>query len=314
MRIVFMGTPEFAVPSLVALHEAGHDILLSVTQPDRKGNRGKMVFSAVKQKSLDLGIEVAQPFVIRKDEEFMERLEDMEPDMIVVAAFGQILPKRVLDIPKYGCINVHGSLLPKLRGASPMQAAILDGDETSGVTIMQMAEGLDTGDMLSRVECDIRGKNITELTEMLSNDGANLLAETIDDIENGRISPEVQDDEKSSYATMIRKMDGMTDFSEPADLLERKIRAYYEWPTLFTYLDGKQLKIYAAEVVEGEEPEGLKTGTVTEICKDSFTVDCGKGRLKIMELQIQGKKRMKTADFMRGYKINIGDRFTLKEE
>ena len=214
-----MGTPEFAACSLRALIEAGYEIPLVITQPDRKGNRNKMILSPVKQLALDNGLEVAQPVRLRKDEELIERLRKIAPDMIVVAAFGQILPASVLEIPRLGCINVHGSLLPDLRGASPMHGAILNGLDESGVTIMKMEEGLDTGDMISKVSCDIRGKNITEVSEILASAGAELLVSTLPHIADGTAVYEKQDDSLASYAKMINKIDGMTDFSEPADVI-----------------------------------------------------------------------------------------------
>ena len=185
IRIIFMGTPEFAACSLKALIEAGYEIPLVVTQPDRKGNRNKMILSPVKQLAVENGLETAQPVRIRRDKELIERLREIAPDMIVVAAFGQILPRSVLDIPRLGCINVHGSLLPDLRGASPMQGAILKGHDETGVTIMRMEEGLDTGDMISRTSCDIRGMDITEVAAVLAEEGAKLLIETIPHIADG---------------------------------------------------------------------------------------------------------------------------------
>ena len=200
-----MGTPEFAARSLQKLIDEGYDIPLVVTQPDRKGNRNKMVLSEVRKLALEHGIETAQPVRIKKDPELIERIGMIAPDMIVVAAFGQILPKSVLDIPRLGCINVHGSLLPKLRGASPMQAAVLNGMDESGITIMRMAEGLDTGDMISKRACNIKGRDFTEVSEILAEAGAELLAETIPHIADGTAVYEVQDDAEATYAGMISK-------------------------------------------------------------------------------------------------------------
>ena len=285
-----MGTPEFAACSLRALIEAGYEIPLVITQPDRKGNRNKMILSPVKQLALDNGLEVAQPVRLRKDEELIERLRKIAPDMIVVAAFGQILPASVLEIPRLGCINVHGSLLPDLRGASPMHGAILNGLDESGVTIMKMEEGLDTGDMISKVSCD-----------------------TLPHIADGTAVYEKQDDSLASYAKMINKIDGMTDFSEPADVIERKIRAYMEWPACYSYLDGLQVKFYRAEALMDETPDG-EPGTVSETGKDFYTVNCSEGKLKVYEQQLQGKKRMSAGDFMRGHKLSPGERFCAPEQ
>jgi len=306
-----MGTPSFAACSLQKLIDEGYEIPLVVTQPDRRGNRNRMILSEVKQLALDNGIETAQPVRIKKDPELIGRLKDIAPDMIVVAAFGQILPKSVLDIPPLGCINVHGSLLPKLRGASPMHAAILEGLDESGVTIMRMAEGLDTGDMISRTICDIRGKDLTEVSDILASAGADLLAETVPHIADGSAVYTAQDDSDASYAGMISKTDGYTGFDEPASQIERKIRAFIEWPACYSYLDGQQVKFYKAEVID-EDPDGIP-GTVSKTDKNSYTINCLEGKLRVLEQQLQGKKRMSAADFMRGHRLMPGDRFGAEE-
>ncbi len=311
MRIVFMGTPGFAARSLQKLIDEGHVIPLVVTQPDRKGNRNKMVLSEVRKLALEHGIETAQPVRIKKDPELIERISEIAPDMIVVAGFGQILPKSVLDIPRFGCINVHGSLLPKLRGASPMQAAVLEGLDESGVTIMRMAEGLDTGDMISRCSCCIKGRNFTEVSEILAEAGADLLTETIPRIADGTAVYEAQNDAEATYAGMISKADGYTDFSEAAESVERKIRAFIEWPACYSYLDGQQVKFYKAEVID-EVPDG-EPGTVSRTDKNSYFINCGSGKLRVLEQQLQGKKRMSAGDFMRGHKLSAGDRFGAEE-
>lgn len=307
MKIVFMGTPAFAARSLQKLISAGYDIPLVVTQPDRKGNRNKMILSEVRKLALEHGIETAQPQRIKKDPELIERIREIAPDMIVVAAFGQILPKSVLDIPDLGCINVHGSLLPKLRGASPMQAAVLEGLDESGVTIMRMEEGLDTGDMISRCVCDIRGKDLTEVSEILAEAGADLLLDTIPRIADGTAVYEVQDESEATYAGMISKADGFTDFNESAEHIECKIRAFIEWPACYSCLEGQQVKFYKAEVID-EAPDG-EPGTVSSTDKNSYIINCRSGKLRILEQQLQGKKRMSAGDFMRGHKLSAGDRF-----
>jgi methionyl-tRNA formyltransferase len=311
MKIVFMGTPAFAASSLQKLIDEGYEIPLVVTQPDRRGNRNKMILSEVKQLALAHGIETAQPVRIKKDPELIDRLAGIAPDMIVVAAFGQILPRSVLDIPGLGCINVHGSLLPELRGASPMQAAILQGKDESGVTIMKMAEGLDTGDMISKVSCDIKGMDIIEVSKVLADAGAELLARTIPSIADGTAIYEAQDESKASYAGMISKSDGFTDFNEPACMIERKIRAFAEWPACYSYLDGQQIKFYSAEVVDSE-PDGAP-GTVSSTDKTSYTINCSEGMLRVLEQQLQGKKRMNAGDFMRGHRLSAGDIFGSEE-
>lgn len=312
MKIVFMGTPAFAAASLKKLIEEGYEIPLVVTQPDRRGNRNKMILSEVKQVALDNGLEIAQPNRIKDEPEFIERLESVEPDMIVVAAFGQILPKRVLDIPRFGCINVHGSLLPKFRGASPMQSAILEGLDETGVTIMRMDEGLDTGDMISKVKVDIRGLDILNVSELLAEAGADLLAMTIPAIENGTAAYKPQRQEESSYTGLIKKADGYTDFRESSEQIERKIRAYADWPSCYTYMEGGlQLKLFKAEVIAGES--GSEPGTVIAVDKNSYTVSCLDGSLKILEQQLQGKKRMSAGDFLRGHSLEPGDRLCAEE-
>jgi methionyl-tRNA formyltransferase len=306
-----MGTPGFAARSLQKLIDAGYEIPLVVTQPDRRGNRNKMILSEVRKLAIEHGIETAQPVRIKKDPELIERIRELAPDMIVVAAFGQILPKSVLDIPRLGCINVHGSLLPKLRGASPMQAAVLEGLRESGVTIMRMAEGLDTGDMISRCVCDIEGKDLTEVSEILAEAGSELLLDTIPRIADGTAVYEPQDDSEATYAGMISKADGYTDFNEPAERIECKIRAFIEWPACYSYIDGQQVKFYKAEVI-GEDPDG-EPGTVSSTDKNSYIINCGSGKLRILEQQLQGKKRMSAGDFMRGHKLSAGDRFGAEE-
>lgn len=312
MKIIFMGTPELAARSLEKLIEEGYEIALVITQPDRRGNRNKMILSPVKELAVQHGLEVAQPIRLRKDEELLQRIADIAPDMIVVAAFGQILPKSVLDIPRYGCINVHGSLLPDLRGASPMHEAILRGLDETGITIMRMDEGIDTGDMISKAACDIRGKDITEVSEMLADTGARLLAETLPHIIDGTATYEKQDESLASYAKMIDKKDGMTDFSESAEVIERKIRAYAEWPTCYSYIDGLQIKFFKAEALMDEAPSG-EPGTISAIDKKSYTINCGAGKLRVLEQQLQGKKRMSAGDFMRGHKLSMEDRFCIPE-
>ena len=311
MKIVFMGTPVFAARSLQKLIDEGYEIPLVVTQPDRKGNRNKMILSEVRQLALDHGLETAQPVRIKKDPELIDRIAALEPDMIVVAAFGQILPQSVLDIPKLGCINVHGSLLPKLRGASPMHAAILEGLDESGITIMRMEAGLDTGDMISKVSCDIKGKDFTEVSGILAEAGAELLAETIPHIADGSAVYEKQDDSEATYAGMMKKTDGFTDFDEPAEMVERKIRAFIEWPACYSYLDGQQIKFYKAEVLN-DTPDG-DPGSVSSIDKTSYTINCRSGKLRVLEQQLQGKKKMSAGDFMRGHKLSIGDKFGAEE-
>lgn len=304
-----MGTPDFAVNTLEAVVKAGHEVLLVVTQPDKAKGRGKkMVFTPVKEKALEYNLPVSQPERVR-DELFMDELERLKPDVIVVAAFGQILPERILNIPRYGCINVHASLLPAYRGAAPIQWAVIDGLEETGITIMYMEKGLDTGDII----CQRRVKLSPEETggslfERLAVEGADLLVETLEQLENGTAVRRKQDDSKSSYAKMLSKDMGRLDFTQDAVILERLIRGLNPWPSAYTRVNGKTLKIYMAEVLKEEETAGqeAEAGRVIAVDKKSFTVRCGKGALRILNLQLEGKKRMDTAAFLLGYDIHKG--------
>lgn len=308
MKIVYMGTPEFAVPALERIVNDGHDIRLVVTQPDRPGNRGKVKVSPIKERAQQLNLEVAQPYSVKRDDEFVALLKEIAPDMIVVAAFGQILPEKILDIPLYGCINIHGSLLPKLRGASPMQTAILEGMSETGVTIMKMDKGLDTGDIIAQQRVSVEDKNIETLSSELADAGAELLSKTILEIESGEAKYQKQNDDIVTYSYLIKKEDGFTDFSGRAEDEERKIRAYRIWPGMYSSLNGKTIKFYSGEVIEGETD--YEHGTVSSVDKRSFTIDCGNGRLKILELQMQGKKRLSAEEFLRGSRLRVGDRFS----
>lgn len=304
-----MGTPDFAVNTLEAVVKAGHEVLLVVTQPDKAKGRGKkMVFTPVKEKALEYNLPVSQPERVR-DEAFMDELERLKPDVIVVAAFGQILPERILNIPRYGCINVHASLLPAYRGAAPIQWAVIDGLEETGITIMYMEKGLDTGDII----CQRRVKLSPEETggslfERLAVEGADLLVETLEQLENGTAVRRKQDDSKSSYAKMLSKDMGRLDFTQDAVILERLIRGLNPWPSAYTRVNGKTLKIYMAEVLKEEETarQEAEAGRVIAVDKKSFTVRCGKGALRILNLQLEGKKRMDTAAFLLGYDIHKG--------
>lgn len=304
MRIVFMGTPDFAVPPLEALVAAGHDIAGVFTQPDKpNGRKMKLIPSPVKKAAAARGIPVYQPTSLRKGEDAQQafaQLQEMAPDCIVVAAYGQILPKSVLDLPRYGCINIHASLLPKYRGAAPIQRVILDGEPETGVTVMQMAEGLDTGDMLLKGAIPI-GENETadELHDRLSALGAELIVQAMQGIEQGTLTAEPQDDSLSCYAAMITKSMSALDFSRPAIELHRICCAL----TGFTALEGKRLKVYRSAVAPGRTDAA--PGTITD--ENTFTVACGDGSLlTFTEVQLEGSKRMQTAEFLRGKKLTRG--------
>lgn len=305
MKIVFMGTPDFSVGALESLIEAGHEIAAVVTQPDKKKGRGNQVqFTPVKEAALRHNLTVYQPKRAR-DEEFIELLKEINPDVMVVIAFGQILPKSILTIAKYGCVNIHASLLPKYRGAAPIQWAIIDGEEKTGVTTMQMNEGIDTGDILETTEIVIDKKETGgSLFDKLSEAGAKLIVQTLANIEKGNINPIKQDDSKSNYAKMLTKELGYIDFNKSAIEIERLVRGLTPWPSAYTKLDGKTLKIWDCDVLD-KEYDG-ECGEVVKIDKTAIYVKTGDKTLVINELQLEGKKRMETTAFLLGYKLEKG--------
>lgn len=308
MKIVFMGTPEFAAESLKALYESEHSVELVITQPDRAKNRGKKVqFTPVKEVAVEHETEVMQPEKIRNNEEIMEALTAINPDIIVVAAYGQILPEEILNLPKYGCINVHASLLPRLRGASPIQQAIVLGEEKTGVTIMQMAKGLDTGDMLTKSEIEIGSLNGSQLHDALAEMGGVLLVDTLKLIEEGKIVPEPQDDELATYAGLISKKDGKIDFSKSPVEIERLIRGFDPWPGAFCNLGEDVIKFWKA--IPTDEATAKEDGTVLAADKDGIKVACGGKVLVVTEIQAPGKKRMAVGDYLRGHAIEKGSKF-----
>lgn len=308
MRVVFMGTPDFAVGTLEAIVKAGHEVAAVVTQPDKpKGRGGAMAVSAVKECALRHGLTVLQP-VRARDEEFIEELRTYNPDVIVVVAFGQILPAEIIHMPEYGCINVHASLLPMYRGASPIQWAVLDGCEYSGVTTMQMDEGLDTGDILETAKVKLDEKETGgSLFDRLSIVGAELLTETLEKAEKGQLIPVKQDEAGATYVKMLNKSFGHMDFSKSAEVLERMVRGLNPWPSAYTHIDGKLLKIWDADV-EKTDVSGEEYGTIKTDGKTYFKIVCSDGYLVVNELQLEGKKRMKTEDFLRGYSLNNNEK------
>ncbi|WP_418974299.1 methionyl-tRNA formyltransferase [Agathobaculum butyriciproducens] len=302
MRIVFMGTPDFAVPSLQALIDAGHDVCAVYTQPDKPQGR-KQILTAppVKTLALEHDIPVFQPNTLKNEDE-QARLRELAPEVIIVVAYGKLLPKAVLDIPPHGCINVHGSLLPRWRGAAPIQWAVIAGDEMAGVTTMQMAEGLDTGDMLLTYETKVGEKETAgELFDRLAQSGAELLTQTL--VKLDEITPRPQDDAQSCYAHMLDKQMAVIDWSKSAHEIDCLIRGLNPWPIALTTLSGERLKVFAAEKANGRgEP-----GTVLEADpKKGLTVACGEGALGLTEIQLVGGKRMKATDFLRGHVIEVG--------
>ncbi len=308
MRIVFMGTPDFAVGSLQALCESGkHEILAVVTQPDRpKGRGNKLLQTPVKEYALAQGLTVYQPQKV-KTPEFVELLHELQPELIVVAAFGQFLSKEILELPKYGCINVHASLLPKYRGAAPIQYAIIKGEKESGVTIMQMDIGMDTGAMLDKVVVPI-AENTTmgELHDALREQGAALLLEVIDKIAAGTAVAEPQDNEQATYATLLDRSMEHIDWSKTAQEVHNLIRGFNPAPSTFTKLpNGKSLKIWGSKMTD--KSSAAAAGTVIETGKHIFFVACGEGVLEIIEVQPESKKRMPAQVFLNGRGVQEGD-------
>ena len=307
MQVVFMGTPDFSIPVLEGLISSEkHEVTAVITQPDKaRGRSGKLTFTPVKQCAVEHDIPVYTPVRV-KEKEFIDELKNIPCDVIVVVAFGQILPKEILTMPKYGCVNVHASLLPRWRGAAPMQWAIISGDETTGITTMQMDEGLDTGDMLLKKSVKIDPDETDEtLFNKLSPLGAKLLLETLDGIEDGSIKPQKQDDSKSTYAKLLTKELGRIDFTWEAVKIERYIRALNNWPNVYCSFKGKTLKVWKASVVMSDSE--YKPGTVVNVSKKSFTVQTGSGQLEFLEVQPEGKKRMDAASFLNGNRLAVGE-------
>lgn len=310
MRIVFMGTPTFAIPSLEALLENGHEVLAVFTQTDKpKGRGNKIAFSPVKEYAIAHDILVYQPNSLKKETDtYLPILKELSPDMIVVAAYGKILPAEILKLPKYGCINVHGSLLPKYRGAAPIQWTVLNGDEFGGITTMQMAEGLDTGDMLLSESVAVKeNETASELYDRLSYVGAELLIRTINGLVAGEIKPVKQNEAEASYAPMLTKDMCGIDFSLLANEVHHKILGLSDSPGACCYLDGKRLKVYRSELVSTEKT-GSEPGTIID--EHDFTVSCGYGSVRFTEIQAEGSKRMNVSDYLRGRPVKKGTRLT----
>lgn len=303
MRIVFMGTPDFAVPCLQALLDSPHTVTGVFTQPDKPQGRGyKLVAPPVKKLAMEHGIPVYQPTSLRK-EEALEMLRECAPDLIVVVAYGKILPLSVLNLPAKGCINVHASLLPRYRGAGPIQWSILKGETVTGVTTMYMAEGLDTGDMLLSASIPIgEEETADELHDRLSQLGASVLLDTLDALEAGTLTPIPQDDSQSTYAPMLTRELSQLDFSKDARTIHNQIRGLSSWPAAQTTCQGRRLKVYRSRLVEGRGEPGtlLKDGRLV--------VACGEGAVELLEVQIEGGRRMAAADFLRGHPVKAGEK------
>lgn len=308
MKIVFMGTPKLAAGVLEALWEAGHEIRAVVTQPDKPKGRSKALqMSPVKEFALEKGIEVFQPVRIRKPEA-VEKLKEFDAEVFVVAAFGQILSQEILDMPQYGCINVHASLLPAYRGSAPIQWCIINGEEKTGVTIMQMDAGIDTGDMLLKRSVAILPSDTAEsLSDKLEKAGGEAIVEALALLEKGELRGTPQNEAESSYVPMIEKSMGRIDFSRTAEEIDRLIRGLYPWPSAFTSYKGKTLKIWEAVPVS-EEGEG-QPGSIERVEKEAVYVNTGKGILKVTQLQLEGKKRMQVKEFLLGCRMEKGETF-----
>ena len=312
MNIIYMGTPEFAVKPLQAIVDAGHKVLACFTQPDKPKGRGKTLQpTPVKKKALSLDIPVYQPVKLR-EEENVQIIRDYQPDAIVVAAYGQILPESILNIPQYGCINIHASLLPKYRGAAPIEWTIINGETESGVTTMYMAKGLDTGDMIEKTVVPIADTDTgVTLHDKLADAGAELILSTLSKLENHTAIRTPQDDSLSCYASMLKKEMGELDFTKDAASLERLIRGLQPWPVAYTKMNRKTVRIYEASVCEQPE-EALEDGTqivpgmIVRVTKKNFTVACGNGALMIRKLLPEGKKPMDCAAFLAGNKLKTG--------
>jgi len=310
MKIIFMGTPDFSVGTLEALIEAGHEVVLAVTQPDKPKGRGKeMQFTPVKECALEHDIPVFQPRRVR-EAECIEELRKYNADIMVVVAFGQILPKEILEMTPYGCVNVHASLLPKYRGSAPIQWAIINGEDVTGVTTMQMDEGLDTGDMLLKTEVIIEKKETGgSLFDKLAAEGAKLCVETLEALQNKTVTPIPQGETTTAYAKMLDKGLGNIDWNKSAIEIERLIRGLTPWPSAYTNWNDKVMKIWDAEVSAIDvEMEEVTPGTIVKVERDAFYVQTGEGLLKVCELQIPGKKRMDAGAFLRGYQVKVGEK------
>lgn len=318
MNIIYMGTPEFAVEPLEAIVRAGHTVIACFTQPDKPKGRGKNLLpTPVKAKAAELGIPVYQPVKL-KDEENIRIIETYAPDAIVVAAYGQILPERILMIPKYGCINIHASLLPKYRGAAPIEWAIMNGETESGVTTMYMAKGIDTGDMIEKTVVPIDACDTGEtLHDKLKKAGAELIVSTLEKLQMGTAERTPQNDAESCYAPMLKKEMGALDFTQDAAYLERLIRGLQPWPVAYTTINQKTVRIYQAEVCDISEndreqianvlPETkIVPGMIINVTKKQFKIACGTGALIIKKLQPEGKKPMECAAFLAGNKLKTG--------
>ena len=303
MKIVFMGTPEFAVPCLQKIIDEGHEVLAVVTQPDKPKGRGKkLAMPPVKELALKYDIDVYQPIKAR-EESFVEKLKEINPELIVVVAFGQILPKSILDIPKFGCVNVHASLLPKYRGAAPLNWVIINGEEKTGVTTMYMDVGLDTGDMILKSEIPLDDEiTAGELHDKMMIDGANVLKETIDLIAQGKAPREKQNEDETCYSPIMDKTLGNIDWNKSAKDIHNLVRGVNPWPSAYTTYENQTMKIWKTKVVNKNSDK--TPGTILKVDKDGIEVNTGNGVIQISEIQMSGKKRMVVSEYIKGNTIS----------
>ncbi len=302
MNIIYAGTPDFAVPALQALMASGHEVLAVYTQPDRPAGRGrKLQFGPVKQVAVDAGIPVEQPLSL-KDNEAQNVLRDFQADVMVVAAYGLMLPQVVLDMPRYGCLNIHASLLPRWRGAAPIQRAIQAGDAQTGVTIMQMALGLDTGDILYKTACPITADDTGQtIHDKLAVDGAEAILKVLEQIEHKTLSPEKQDERLTCYAHKLTKQEAEIDWSQSARQIDQAIRAFNPWPVAYTRFNGKPLRLFMSSVLDPASEQAA--GTVIDESAEGIKIATGEGVLNLTRLQLSGKKAMDVADFLNGHSL-----------
>lgn len=308
MRVIFMGTPDFAVETLEAIVDAGHEVVLVVSQPDKAVGRSKALkYTPVKACAIEHGIEVYQPERVRRAE-CIEYLRGYQPDIIIVVAFGQIIPKEILDMPRYGCVNVHASLLPKYRGAAPIQWAVINGDEVTGVTTQRMDEGIDTGDIILKEEVILREDETGgSLFDRLAGVGARLCVETVEAIEAGTATYTPQDSSQATHTAKIHKELGSIDWSRDAESIECLIRGLDPWPSAYTRLAGKTLKIWKAKVIPGEQQ--AEPGCIVKVERERILVQTGNGLLALLEVQLEGKKRMPVEAFLNGFDVEEGTYF-----
>ena len=304
MKIVFMGTPDFSVPSLKALTES-HQVVAVFTQPDRPKGRGKKLsMSPVKELALQQNIPVYQPERLKNNTEVIEMIKSYQPDIIIVVAFGQLLPKEILQLPRYGCVNLHASLLPKYRGAAPINWSIINGEKEAGNTTMLMAEGLDTGDMLLKDSIELDDKiTAGELHDILSSRGAKLLIDTLEGLEANKIVPMPQNDSLSTYASMLSKEMAVIDWNKSAEEIHNFIRGLNPWPVAYSYYENQMLKIYESEVTSQKSSE--KPGTIIEVSKSGIKVSCGMGVILIKKIQLPNSKPMYVKDYINGNDLKV---------